>query len=141
MKKLLLLLSVLTLAFCAQAGVMSIQNANYRHVKNHQVVKPAISQADAEALQANHSLRVITTMPEDSTMSPRAFVLEIKGRCFDELLYSTSQPTSPVDVITFSIGAREKKHQGFINTSISMLLCWIRVKVLAMPSEQVEGPA
>ena len=55
MKKLLLLFSVLTLAFCAQADVISIQNANYRHVKNHQVFKPAISQADAEALQANQS--------------------------------------------------------------------------------------
>ena len=64
MKRLLLLLTVLILAFSAQADMMRLQNANYRHVMSNQVVKPAISQDDAVALQANHQLRVITTMPE-----------------------------------------------------------------------------
>ena len=64
MKKLLLLLTVLTLAFSAQADMMRLHNANNRHVKNHQVVKPAISQDDAVALQANQPQRVITSMPE-----------------------------------------------------------------------------
>ena len=64
MKKLLLLLTVLTLAFSAQAGMMTLQNANYRHVRTNHVVKPAVTQEEATALQANHQLRVITTMPE-----------------------------------------------------------------------------
>ena len=64
MKKLLLLLSVLTLAFSAQAGMMSLQNASLRHVRNNQVIKPAISQVEAQALRTNQSMRVITTRPE-----------------------------------------------------------------------------
>lgn len=64
MKKLLLLLTVLTLAFSAQADMLRLQNANNRHVRNNQVVKPAITQEEATALQANQPSRVITTMPE-----------------------------------------------------------------------------
>ena len=64
MKKLLLLLTVLTLAFSAQADMMRLQNVNYRHVRSNQVVKPAISQDDAVALQSHQRLGVITTMPE-----------------------------------------------------------------------------
>ena len=64
MKKLLLLLTVLTLSLSAQADMISLRNANYRHARNTQVVNPAVSQADAEAMQANQRLGVITTQPE-----------------------------------------------------------------------------
>jgi hypothetical protein len=45
MKKLLLLLTVLTLGLGAQADMISLQNANYRHVKKTQTVSPAVSQS------------------------------------------------------------------------------------------------
>lgn len=64
MKKLLLLLTVLTLGLGAQADMISLQNANYRHVKKTQTVSPAVSQSAAEAMQANQRLNVITTQPE-----------------------------------------------------------------------------
>ena len=64
MKKLLLLLSVMALAFSAQADKMSLQSTSLRHVRNHQVVTPAITQDEATALQANQPMRVITSMPE-----------------------------------------------------------------------------
>lgn len=64
MRKLLLLLTVVTLTFSAQADMMSLSNATYRHVKSNQVVKPSITQVEATALQANHQQRVITAMPE-----------------------------------------------------------------------------
>ena len=64
MSELLLLLTVVTLTFSAQADMMSLSNATYRHVKTNQVVKPSITQVEATALQANHQQRVITAMPE-----------------------------------------------------------------------------
>ena len=66
MKKLSLLLTVVALAFSAQAGVLSVHAGNH-HVKNHQVVNPMIPQSRAMELQAqqlNQPLRVITSMPE-----------------------------------------------------------------------------
>ena len=44
--------------------MMSLQSTSLRHVRNHQVVKPAITQDEATALQANQPMRVITSMPE-----------------------------------------------------------------------------
>ena len=64
MRELLLLLTVVTLTFSAQADMMSLSKATYRHVKSNQVVKPCITQVEATALQANHQQRVITAMPE-----------------------------------------------------------------------------
>ncbi len=64
MKKLLLLLAVMALGFSAQADMISLQNANQRHVKKTQTVNPAVSQSVAEAMQANQRMNVITTQPE-----------------------------------------------------------------------------
>ena len=64
MKKLLLLLAVIALGFSAQADMISLQNANQRHVKKTQTVNPAVSQSVAEAMQANQRMNVITTQPE-----------------------------------------------------------------------------
>ena len=67
MKKLSLLLTVLALAFSAQASMMRLHAGNKHQIRNHQVVNPAITQSQALELQAqqlNQPLRVITTMPE-----------------------------------------------------------------------------
>ena len=55
---------MLSLGLCAQADMISLQNANLRHVKKTQAVNPAVSQSVAEAMQANQRLNVITSQPE-----------------------------------------------------------------------------
>jgi len=69
MRKLTLLLAVMTLAINAQAGVLRMHAGNQHQVRKHQVVNPAISQSQAMELQTqqlNQPQRVITSMPEDS---------------------------------------------------------------------------
>ena len=43
MKKLTLLLTVLVMAFSAQANMLRLNADNYRQFRSHQVVNPAIS--------------------------------------------------------------------------------------------------
>ena len=67
MKKLTLLLTVLVMAFSAQANMLRLNADNYRQFRSHQVVNPAISQSQALELQAqqlNQPSRVITSKPE-----------------------------------------------------------------------------
>lgn len=67
MKKLTLLLTVLVMAFSAQASMLRLNADNYRQFRCHQVANPAISQSQALELQAqqfNQPSRVITSKPE-----------------------------------------------------------------------------
>lgn len=67
MKKLSLLITVMVLAFSAQAGMLRLHDGNHHQVRKHQVVNPAITQSQAMELQAqqlNQPQRVITSRPE-----------------------------------------------------------------------------
>ena len=64
MKKLSLLLTVVVLAFSAQAGMLSLHAGNHHQIKKHQVANPVITQSQAMELQSQQPLRVITTRPE-----------------------------------------------------------------------------
>ena len=62
MKKLLLLLTVLTLAFSAQAGMQRL-HMNHHQLKTNKIVGPSVTQDEATDLMNNIS-RVITSKPE-----------------------------------------------------------------------------
>ena len=67
MIKLSILLTVVALAFSAQASMLSLHAGNRHQVRNHQVVKPMITQSQALELQGqqlNQPKKVITSMPE-----------------------------------------------------------------------------
>ncbi len=86
MKKLSLLLTVVALAFSAQAGVLRLHAGNHHQIKKHQVANPVITQSQAMELQAqqlNQPQRVITSMPEGELRthdSPRAFLRKKIGQ-------------------------------------------------------------
>lgn len=52
MKKISLLLTVVALAFSAQAGVLRMHAGNHHQIKKHQVANPVITQSQAMELQA-----------------------------------------------------------------------------------------
>ena len=61
------MLTVLTLAFSAQADMMRMHSGTLRQVKNNKVAGAALTQSQAEKLQApqtNGPRKVITTLPE-----------------------------------------------------------------------------
>ena len=61
------MLTVLTLAFSAQADMMRLHSGTLRQIKNNKVAEAALTQSQAEKLQApqtNGPRKVITTLPE-----------------------------------------------------------------------------